>query len=50
MAGRNMPVITHSLTYSMEQGPTWDANRFSASQVIPRTLWNPKIHYRIHNM
>jgi len=41
-------VITPWLSYSMQQGLHWEANRFSASQEIPRIPQNPKIHYRIH--
>ena len=34
--------FTYLLTYSMEQSPSWEANRFSASQEIPQILWKPK--------
>ena len=43
-----LPYTYSFLTYSMEQSPSWEANRFSASQEIPRILWNPKVHYRSH--
>jgi hypothetical protein len=32
----------------MEQRPSWEANSFSASQEIPRILWNPEVYYCIH--
>ena len=33
----------------MQQSPSWEANRFSASQEIPHILWNPTVHYSIDN-
>jgi len=41
-------LLTYILTHSMEKGPSWQANRFSASQEIPRISWSPEVHYRIH--
>ena len=40
--------IQDILTYSMVQSPSWEANWFAASQEIPRTSRNPKVHYRTH--
>jgi len=36
------------VTYSIEQSPSWGANRFSASQERPHILWNPKVHFRVY--
>jgi len=41
-------LLTYLLTHSMQQSPSWEANRFSASQEIPHILWTTKVHYRIH--
>jgi hypothetical protein len=32
----------------MDQSPSVEANRFSASQEILRISWNPKVHHRIY--
>jgi hypothetical protein len=37
----------YNCTNSMEQSPSWEANRFSANH-IPRILLSTKVHYRIH--
>jgi len=40
--------FTYLLTYSMEQSPSWEANRFSTSHKISYILWNQKVHYYIY--
>jgi len=34
----------------MEQSPSGEANSHSASQKIPRLVWNPKVHYSVHKI
>ena len=41
-------LITYLLNYSLEQSPSSEANRLSASQEIPRILWDSKVNYRSH--
>ena len=38
----------NTLTYSMVQSRSWEANWFAASHEIPRIWRNPKVHYRTH--
>jgi len=49
--GRSLPFcISTYITYSLHgaENPSWEANRFSASQEFRCILWNPKVRYRIH--
>ena len=45
---QNGGILKDNITNSMEQRPSWEANRSSASQEIPRIVRNSKVYYRIH--
>ena len=40
--------LTYFRTFYLEESYSWEANSFSASQEIPRNLWDPMFHYSIH--
>jgi hypothetical protein len=40
--------LSPSLSLSMQQSPSWEANRSSVAKEFLRILWNRKVHYRIH--
>jgi hypothetical protein len=47
--GGKAVLILYYYYYYLEQRPSWEANRSSASQEISPVLWNPEVHHRIHN-
>ena len=48
LKGKSTYLLRFLLTYVMEESPSWEADWFSASQEIPRILWNPSVRYRTH--
>jgi len=48
MSATNQQYIYLTVTNSMEQGPSQEANSHSANQEIPHILWNLKVNYCVH--
>ena len=40
--------LSIKLIYSMDQSPSWEANRSSASQELLRILWTLQVYFHIH--
>jgi hypothetical protein len=45
--GPKYNILQDILTYTIQHSLSWEANRFAASQELPRILCNPKAYYRI---
>jgi len=39
----------HSLTHFMKHSPSWEANSHSDNRRDAHLLWDPKVHYHVHN-
>ena len=45
--GQGNRLLSYHITNSMEQGPSWEANRSLSSKVNAHVLRNTEVHYRI---
>jgi len=49
LARKLIPLLEHSCNHTIPHGRVLLCNSHSASQEIPRLLWNPEFHFRLHN-